>query len=207
LTRYQNAAYARRYADLVARARAAESAKAAGADGFAEAIARYAFKVMAYKDEYEVARLHSDGSFAAKIGAMFEGDYRIRYHLAPPLLAARDPDTGHLKKASYGPWMITAFGILARLKGLRGTPFDIFGYSAERRGERQLIADYFATVEQLIAALDHDNHALAVQIAEIPEQIRGFGHIKDQHLARAKPKWAKLMAAFRNPAERVRAAE
>ncbi len=207
LTAYQDAAYARRYTDLVERVKAAEAAKAPGLSGLAEAVARYAYKLMAYKDEYEVARLHSNGSFLRKIRETFDGDYKIRFHMAPPLLASRDPETGHLQKRSYGAYMITVFKLMARLKGLRGTPFDIFGYTAERRAERQLIADYFATAEELLAGLDHDSHALAVQIAEIPEHIRGFGHIKEQQIKDAKAREADLLDAFRHPEKRVAAAE
>ena len=138
---------------------------------------------MAYKDEYEVARLYTDGRFEAQVGARFEGDFRLELHLAPPLISRRDGESGHLVKRTYGPWMLTAMRGLARLKGLRGTPFDPFGYSAERRRERALITDYEAVVAELAAGLDHDNHALAVEIASAPERIRGYGHVKERHLA------------------------
>ncbi len=207
LTAYQDSSYAARYRALVEEARAAEATRSAGVTGFAEAVARYAFKLMAYKDEYEVARLHSDGALKNKIASMFEGDYTLRFHLAPPLLARRDPATGVARKITFGPYVMTVFRFLAKLKILRGTPFDVFGYTKERRTERQLIASYFDTIRALIADLDHDNHALAVQIAEIPEQIRGFGHVKARHLDSARAAEAELMRRFQTPAARQQAAE
>jgi indolepyruvate ferredoxin oxidoreductase len=200
LAAYQDAAYAARYRELVGRVRAAEAAKAPGRQGLAEAVARSYHKLLAYKDEYEVARLYSDGRFAARLAAQFEGRPRLRVHLAPPLLARRDPATGLPRKAAYGPWMLRLFGLLARLKGLRGTPFDPFGYSAERRLERRLIADYEALIAELILRLDRDRHGLAVELATLPEQIRGFGHVKARHLAAAKAREASLLAAWRQPA-------
>ena len=207
LTDYQDAAYAGRYKALVERAKAAEAAKAPGREGLAEAIARYYFKLLAYKDEYEVARLFTSGDFMAKVNEQFEGDFKLRFHLAPPLSASRDPESGHLQKREYGSWMMTAFKLLARLKGLRGTAFDIFGYSEERKTERRLIADYEALVAELLDKLDHDNHALALELASIPEQIRGYGHVKERHLEAAEGHKAQVLQAFRNPEIRARAAE
>ena len=138
LTDYQNAAYATRYSDLVAKARAAEEQKTPGRTGLAEAVARNLFKLMAYKDEYEVARLYTDGTFTKQIEQTFEpGSLRFEFHLAPPLLARVDKITGEPRKMSFGPWMMKAFGLLRRFKGLRGTAFDPFGYTAERRTERR----------------------------------------------------------------------
>ena len=207
LTGYQNAAYARRYSGLVERVREAETASAGGMTGLAEAVARYYHKLLAYKDEYEVARLYTGDAFRRQIAEQFGGDFKLRFHLAPPLIAARDPDTGHLKKSAYGPWMMAAFRVLARFKGLRGSAFDPFGYAADRRTERRLIVEYEAVVEALIAGLDHDNHALAVEIATIPEHIRGYGHVKAAHLATAKAREADLLAAFRKPSPHADAAE
>ena len=207
LTAYQDAAYARRYGALVERVRDAEAAKAGGMTGLAEAVARYYYKLLAYKDEYEVARLYTGDAFRRQIAEQFEGDVTLRFHLAPPLIAARDPDSGHLKKSAYGPWMMAAFGVLARFKGLRGGALDPFGYTAERRVERRLITEYEAVIEALIAGLDHDNHALAVEIATIPEHIRGYGHVKDAHLATAKAREADLLAAFHKPSPQADAAE
>lgn len=207
LTDYQDAAYAERYRALVERVRAAEAKATPGREGLAAAVARYYFKLLAYKDEYEVARLYSNGDFIKRVEAQFEGDYRLEFHLAPPLVAERDPDTGHLKKRRFGQGMLRAFGVLARLKRLRGGPFDVFGYSAERRLERQLIRDYEGMVEEIDGRLDHDNHGLAVEIASLPEHIRGFGHVKDTHLAAARKREGELLAAFRAPAARPTAAE
>ena len=170
-------------------------------------MARNYAKLLAYKDEYEVARLYTDGTFLQAVRAQFEGDYRIRFHLAPPLLSERDPATGHLQKQQFGPWMMSAFGLLAKLKFLRGTALDIFGYTQERRTERRLIAEYEGVVDELLAKLSHDNHPLAVQIASIPDEIRGFGHVKEAKLAAAKKKEAELLDAFRNPQPRRTAAE
>ena len=198
LTAYQDAAYAQRYAELVARTRREEQARARGLTGLSEAVARYYFKLMAYKDEYEVARLYTDPAFMEKIRAQFEGDYQLRFHLAPPLLARRN-EKGELIKKEYGPWMFAAFKVLAKLRFLRGGAFDVFGRTAERRTERRLIDDYAQRIDELLAQLTPDNHALAVQIASIPEQIRGFGHVKERHLHAAKAQEAKLLEAFRNP--------
>ena len=205
LTAYQNAAYAQRYAALVERVRKEEQHKARGLTGLAEAVARYYFKLLAYKDEYEVARLYADPAFMAKLRAQFEGDYTLRFHLAPPLLARRN-DRGELIKREYGSWMMDAFKLLAKLRFLRGTALDVFGYSEERRTERRLIADYERTLEQLLAQLTPDNHGLAVQIASIPEEIRGFGHVKARHLAAARQKEARLLEAWRAPAQAKEAA-
>ncbi|HEX9452167.1 MAG TPA: indolepyruvate ferredoxin oxidoreductase family protein [Burkholderiales bacterium] len=205
LTGYQDAAYAEKYRALVERVKQAESSRTKGLTGLSEAVARYYFKLLAYKDEYEVARLYADPAFMQKIKSQFEGEYKLHFHLAPPLLAKRDPVTGELRKAEYGTWVFTAFKLLSKLRGLRGTAFDIFGYTQERRMERQLIGEYEATIAELIGKLSSDNHALAVKIASIPEEIRGYGHIKDRSLGIAKAKQADLLAAFRSP-EVVRSA-
>jgi indolepyruvate ferredoxin oxidoreductase len=199
LTGYQNAAYADKYRTLVDRVKQAESSRAKGLGGLSEAVARYFFKLLAYKDEYEVARLYADPAFMQKIRSQFEGDYKLHFHLAPPLLAKRDRTTGELRKSEYGTWVFTAFKLLAKLRGLRGTPLDVFGYTRERQTERRLIGEYEATVEELIGKLNVDNHALAVKIASIPEEIRGYGHIKERSLALAKTRQVELMAAFRSP--------
>ena len=198
LTEYQNSAYAARYKALVDKVHAVEQTKTAGTTGLTEAVARYAFKLMAYKDEYEVARLYTSGDFEKRIRDTFDGDYKIHFNLAPPLFARRDSE-GRLRKSEYGSWVFAAFKLLARMKGLRGGTFDLFGYTAERRMERALIEEYFTTVGELIAGLDRDNHALAVEIASIPEHIRGFGHVKEQHLAEARAHRDKLLAKWRNP--------
>ena len=197
LTAYQNAAYAGRYADLVERVRKVESDRLHGSTKIAEAVARYYFKLLAVKDEYEVARLHSDPAFRAKIAAQFDGDYRLNFHLAPPLLTKPDPVTGKVKKMTFGPWMLTAFGVLSRLKFLRGTALDVFGRTHERRTERALIGEYEQLVEEILARLAADNQAVALELASIPEEIRGYGHVKERHLTAARAKWAALLARLR----------
>jgi indolepyruvate ferredoxin oxidoreductase len=205
LTDYQNAKYAERYRALVDRVHAAEKQKTPGRTELTEAVARYAYKLMAYKDEYEVARLYTSGEFKRRVEQTFDGDYTLKFHLAPPLLARKD-ENGHLIKREFGPWMLRAFGLLAKFKGLRGGMFDIFGYTAERKMERQLIEDYFKTIDELIAKLDAGNHALAVEIAEIPEHIRGYGHVKEAHLQRARGRWDELLARWRKPYAPIRVA-
>jgi indolepyruvate ferredoxin oxidoreductase len=198
LTDYQDTAYAGRYVALVDKVRQAEARKAPGSTALTEAVARYYFKLMAYKDEYEVARLYTSGEFKRRIEQQFDGDYKIHFNLAPPLFSKRDAD-GHLVKKEYGPWIFTAFKLLTKLKFLRGGAFDVFGKTEERRMERQLIVDYAKTVDELLAALDGGNVGLAAQIASVPEHIRGYGHVKEAHFAKAKAREAELLAAWRNP--------
>ena len=200
LTAYQDAAYARRYKDFVERVAKLEKERTPGRSGLAEAVARSLYKLMAYKDEYEVARLYSDGEFLRKLGSQFEGDYRLTFHLAPPLFAERDPTTGQLKKQEFGSWMMPAFRLLASLKRLRGSKLDIFGYSDERKMERRLIGEYQSTIDSVLGTLDQNNHAMAVQIASVPESMRGFGHIKEKNVKAAKEREASLLAAYRAPA-------
>jgi indolepyruvate ferredoxin oxidoreductase len=198
LTAYQDADYARRYLSLVEKVRDVE-ARAKGHSGLSEAVARYYFKLLAYKDEYEVARLYTDGAFAERIASMFEGDFKLHFHLAPPLFARRNPETGELLKSEYRGWAFTAFKLLSKLKFLRGGAFDVFGYSAERRTERELISEYEGVVNELIEALSADNHSLAVRIASIPEDIRGYGHVKERSVEQARAKQAELLSLFRSP--------
>jgi indolepyruvate ferredoxin oxidoreductase len=200
LADYQDAGYAARYVEFVDRVRQAEQSAAPGSTRLTEAVARYLFKLMAYKDEYEVARLYTQGDFLERVAKQFEGDYRLKLHLAPPLWAKPDPVTGEPRKRAFGPWMLGAMRVLAKLKGLRGTPLDIFGYSAERRTERKLIDEYRGTVESLLGSLDAERLPIAVEIAAIPELIRGFGHVKERHLADAKAREAELLEQFRDPA-------
>jgi len=209
LTDYQNAAYAARYRRLVEKTQAAEAARAPGKTGLADAVARYLFKLMAYKDEYEVARLYSDGSFVKQVNGELGGEHlRFHVHLAPPLLARRDKVTGEPKKMTFGPWIFPLFGVLAKFKFLRGTAFDPFGYSIERRTERALVRDYEALLDEVLGKLDRDNHHIAVGLAAIPEKIRGFGHIKLRHLKAAKADEAALLDQFRaGPAPLLKAAE
>jgi len=205
LAAYQDAALARRYTAFVERVRTVE--EKTGLNGLAEAVARNYAKLLSYKDEYEVARLYAETAFAASIDKQFEGDYRLKFHLAPPLFASRDPKTGHLLKQEFGSWMLPVFKLLARLKGLRNTAFDPFGYTAERKLERALIGQYESLVDELLGALTPANHALAVKLASVPDDIRGYGHVKDAHLEKAKRKEADLLAQWRNPAALKQAAE
>jgi indolepyruvate ferredoxin oxidoreductase len=184
LTGYQNAAYADSYRAFVAQVRQAELPLDQHLP-LTEAVARYLFKLMAYKDEYEVARLHSDPAFLARIGEQFEGDFRLHYHLAPPLLSRKNAK-GELQKRKFGPATSLLLHWLARLKGLRGTPFDPFGYQAERRAERALVAAYRTSISRLLPGLAPVNHAAAVALARVPERIRGYGHVKQRHLATAQ---------------------
>ena len=193
LTDYQNAAYAAQYQALVDQVKAAEAPL--GKTTLTEAVARYYFKLMAYKDEYEVARLQIDKAFLARIGAQFEGDFKLHHHLAPPLFSGKN-DAGELKKSKFGPWVRVGFHLLAPMKFLRGTPFDIFGYADERREERSLVRDYRAAIEGLLPKLTADNRDAAVVFAKVPEQIRGYGHVKARHLASARPLWDAALQKF-----------
>jgi indolepyruvate ferredoxin oxidoreductase len=199
LTGYQNAAYAADYKAFVDKVRAAES-KLGTATKLTEAVARYLFKLMAYKDEYEVARLHTDPAFTKKIADMFDGDVKIVHHLAPPAIAKKNAQ-GELIKQPFGPWMRTAFTWLVKMKGLRGGAFDPFGRGEERKTERALIGEYRTAVDELLATLSADKLALAVEIARIPEDIRGYGHVKARHLKAARTKWAGLTARWRDTAQ------
>ena len=208
LTDYQSAAYATRYAVLVRRVREAEAARLPGETGLTQSVARSLFKLMAYKDEYEVARLYTETDFLRRVADRFEGPYEINFHLAPPLLGGRDPATGHLRKRSFGPWMLTVFRILARLRHLRGTPFDIFGRSEERRTERRLIGEYKSMIDEILDRLAPGNHAVAVELAALPLEIRGFGHVREASLAHVKAKEAALLTHFRSaPSPHALAAE
>ena len=205
LTGYQNAALAERYKALVEKVRAAE--QKTGKSGLAEAVARNYAKLLAYKDEYEVARLYADAAFQAGLERQFEGDYKLRFHLAPPLFASRDPKTGHLLKQEFGSWMLPAFKLLAKFKFLRGTAFDPFGYTAERKVERALIGEYEGLVGELLATLTATNHDLAVHLASVPDDIKGYGHVKDAHLAKARRKQSELLQQWRNQVPAKIAAE
>ena len=197
LTSYQNAAWAESYEAFVRKVEQAESAL--GKTLLSQSVARYLFKLMSYKDEYEVARLHTDSGFLNKVNAMFEGDFKLNYHLAPPLIAKTN-DKGELQKQKFGPWMLTGFKLLARLKGLRGTALDVFGLTAERRMERALIVEYKAAIEALLNSLTAENHAVAVEIARVPEMIKGYGHVKDRNVNAARLQWTGLVQRFDQPA-------
>lgn len=196
LIAYQNAAYARRYAAVVQRVVAAEQAQVPGQTALSEAAARYLYKLMAYKDEYEVARLHTDPDFLAQLDGMFKHGYTVKYHLAPPALAKQEAATGHLIKQPFGPWVRTALGWLARFRGLRGGALDFLGKTEERQQERALVEDYIQELDQLCARLTPANHAAAVALASVPDEIRGYGHIKAQSLAQARVLQAQRKREF-----------
>jgi indolepyruvate ferredoxin oxidoreductase len=200
LVDYQDARYAARYRALVERTRAAEARVVPGATSLTRSVAEQAHRLMAYKDEYEVARLYASPAFAAGLAAAFEGDYRLSYHLAPPLLARRDPHTGVPRKIRFGPWLRHGFRLLARLRGLRGTWFDPFGRTEERRTERRLVAEYEALVDELLAGLAPGTHALAVELADWPRTVRGFGHVKEKALAAAVARRDEALARWRDGA-------
>jgi indolepyruvate ferredoxin oxidoreductase len=192
LTGYQNVAYAERYRALIERIRNAELTRASGKHGLAEAAARALFKLMAYKDEYEVARLYTNGEFHRKLNEEFEGKFSLSFHLAPPIFGAKDPSTGKPRKMEFGPYMMSAFRVLAALKGLRGTVFDIFARTAERRLEVKMIGDYEKLLGEIAATLTPANHATAVALAGVPLDVKGYGYIKDGNYERAKAREAAL---------------
>jgi indolepyruvate ferredoxin oxidoreductase len=189
LTDYQNAAYAARYQAFVQRVQQAETPL--GRSLLSETVARHLFKLMAYKDEYEVARLHTQSDFLKRIQNSFEGDFKVHYHLAPPVLGKRN-EKGEGIKQKFGPWMVWGFNLLARLKGLRGTPFDVLGQTEERRTERALIVEYIQHVEDCLVNLSIDSHAHAVRVAQVPETIKGFGHVKARNIQAARALWENL---------------
>jgi len=198
LTDYQNQTYSDLYLSTVTKVRNAETKTSPGSSELTEAVAKNLFKLMAYKDEYEVARLYTDGAFATKLGEKFEGDVRLKFHLAAPLLARRDTVTGHLQKKEYGGWIIHAFRLLARLKFLRGTAFDPFGYTAERKAERKLIDDYLAMIEQHITTAKGSQIPILARLARLPEMIRGYGHIKEQSIEKSLAEKTRLEADLEN---------
>lgn len=199
LVGYQSASYAAKYEKFITQMRDADIRLHGKAGDLTEAAAKYLYKLMAYKDEYEVARLYTDGAFLAQVKNTFEGDIKLTFNLAPPLLARRDAETGKLKKMEFGPWMLKAFGLLAKFKGLRGTPLDIFGYTAERKMERRMIAEYQSTLIELLPQLTAANYATLVDIARLPEQIRGYGHVKEDNVHKAEQEKQKLLEQFKNP--------
>jgi indolepyruvate ferredoxin oxidoreductase len=195
LADYQDQAYARRYRATVERVQRAEAAlgtEAAAALPLSQAVARNLAKLLAIKDEYEVARLYTDGEFERRLAEQFDGWQRLAFHMAPPLLARRGPD-GRPRKLKLGPWLMPAMRLLARARRLRGGPFDVFGHTEERRLERQLVRDYEATIDDVLRRLDTDNHSLAVSIAQLPAHIRGYGHVKLANVATVRARWSELM--------------
>jgi indolepyruvate ferredoxin oxidoreductase len=200
LTRYQDAAYARQYQDAVLAVEQREAAiEGEGSRRqLSKAVARNLFKVMAYKDEYEVARLHADPAFREQIAAQFDGDIKLAFHLAPPLLARKKPGSDVPAKMTFGGWLMPAFSVLARFKGLRGTLFDPFGYTRERKAERALRDRYLAFVRELATGLRATNKDAALKLAALPDQVRGYGHIKQAAMDKFDAQWPELLARYRN---------
>ncbi|TIM37606.1 MAG: hypothetical protein E5Y69_14990, partial [Mesorhizobium sp.] len=192
LTAYQSAAYGKRYADRLAALRKAEAKAVPGSTNVTEAAARNLFKLMAIKDEYEVARLYTDGSFAAELGKQFQSYDSLEFHLAPPIMGRRGKD-GKPRKSSFGPWMMKGFRLLAAMKGLRGTVFDVFGYSTERRMERQLLVQYEADLELVAAALAPGKVEAAAALASVPALIRGYGHVRQASAEKAAGERQRLL--------------
>jgi indolepyruvate ferredoxin oxidoreductase len=194
LASYQDDTYAKRYEDFVRNIAEIEQLRL-GSDRFTREVAVSLYKLMAYKDEYEVARLYVETGFFDRIAQQFEGDYSLRFHLAPPLFSRRDAD-GHLVKRAYGPWIATAYKLLARAKRLRGTALDIFGYTAERRGERAAIAEFEALVRRIVALLTPETRAAAMELARLPQHVRGFGHVKERNAQAAAVRQLRLLSEF-----------
>ena len=198
LTDYQNRRYAKDYQAVIDKVRQVEQGLEPTSETLTRTVACYAFKLMAYKDEYEVARLYTDGRFTRQVEAMFEGDYKLRFHLAPQLLSRPDRDTGVAKKREFGAWMLPIFRLLAWCKRLRGTKLDVFGFSIERKRERQLIEEYKATVSTLLESLCIENLDLACQIAALPSQIRGYGHVKERTIAEINSRWKTMLTQYQS---------
>ncbi|MBA4740491.1 MAG: indolepyruvate ferredoxin oxidoreductase family protein [Burkholderiales bacterium] len=205
LSDYQNQEYAKQYQALVDQVHLKEQSGVM-LDGLTELVARYYFKLMAYKDEYEVGRLYANGVFQKKVDQLFEGNYKIRYHLAPPLFAKKDPETGFLKKKEFGSWVLGAFKLLSHMRFLRGTAFDIFGWTAERKMERQFIEDYRLLVEEIINSVNQSNIDVAKKLLALPEDIKGFGHVKEANVIRVRASWQELLHQYRTEGEERKAA-
>jgi indolepyruvate ferredoxin oxidoreductase len=197
LAGYQNSRLAKRYRTLVDKVRRLSAAEFG--DGLARAVAVNYAKLLAYKDEYEVARLFTDGRFEKQLKDQFDGDYTFSFHLAPPLLPSENDHLGRPKKKTFGPWMMKAFRVLAALRFVRGTPLDLFGRSAERRMERDLIAGYEKDVAFVLEKLSPANIETAVELLSLPDRIRGYGPVKDKSVAEAKIRYAELAKDLVNP--------
>ncbi|MDG1231277.1 MAG: indolepyruvate ferredoxin oxidoreductase family protein [Pseudomonadales bacterium] len=199
LTAYQDAAYASRYRSLIALVKDAEQALTVDSENLVRAVAQYFYKLMAYKDEYEVARLYADPVFKQKLEEQFEDGYTLQFNLSPPAIAPKDKVTGLPRKISLGGWMWPAFKLLAKFKFLRGTAFDFFGRTEERKTERRLIDEYESSMQELLQDLSADNLSLTTDIASLPEHIRGYGHVKETHMRDVELRRVSLMAARKNP--------
>ncbi|CVI63307.1 indolepyruvate ferredoxin oxidoreductase family protein (plasmid) [Agrobacterium leguminum] len=198
LTGYQDAKLAAKYRERVERIRAAERA-VSDSDRLTKAVAIHYANVLAYKDEYEVARLYTAPEFRRELEQTFDGKPTLKFHLSPPLLARKDRNTGRPRKIAFGPWALSLFRVLAKAKSLRGTPLDVFGYSAERKHERELIACYEAALDLIAVGLKKENHAQAVALATAPSAVRGFGPVKEQGFEKFNKDWPDLLAKFHEP--------
>jgi indolepyruvate ferredoxin oxidoreductase len=202
LIAYQDAAYARRYAETVRHTVLTEQRKVPGKTEYSQAVARFLFKLMAYKDEFEVARLHSDPEFLRQLSLRFGPHYKVHYHLSPPTLSSKDRKTSAPRKRKFGRWIRYLFTVLASFRSLRGGLLDPFARTEERRRERALIEKYLVTIDQVSSAMSFANYAVAVQIAAIPDDIRGYGHVKMQSLRLAQEKESKLLQEYFSRSER-----
>ena len=194
LTDYQNTSYARRYTDMVKKVRKSENQMIEGATELTKIVAQCYHKVLAYKDEYEVARLYSNGIFIKNVKSQFSGQYKLKFHMAPPILGGVDPATGRAKKREFGPWMLSALSILARFKFLRDTPFNVFGYHHDRRMEREFIMQYEKTIDHVLGRLSPDNYTVCIEIFSLPLIVSGYGVVKAQNIEKAKVMQDDLMA-------------
>lgn len=203
LESYQSAAYARRYTSMVERV---NNADVAHDKRLTEAVARNYHKLLAYKDEYEVARLYTNGEFMKNLRAQFGGDYKIHFHMAPPIMETPDPATGRPKKREFGPWMLAALSVLAKFRFLRGTPLDIFGYHRDRVEERALIAEYEESLETVLECMTESNYDLCVELLSLPDMIRGFGPVKKSGAGKARMRRKDLLARLATGCVRKEAA-
>jgi len=207
LTQYQNESYADRYQQRVEQLKSLEEKIKPGSTRLAEAVANSYYKLLAYKDEYEVARLHTEDEFTNKLANIFEGDYRVNYHLAPPLLASVDTETGRAKKRRFGPWVTPLLKFVAGMKGLRNTALDPFQFAQDRRDERELLERYESSLQLIQNHLSENNYAMACELADIPEQIRGYGVVKKNALLKIDKRWLLLTQLFAQPEDQTNSIE
>jgi indolepyruvate ferredoxin oxidoreductase len=193
LTDYHNAAYAKRYRDLMAHV-TGQAEAVAGGERFARGVARYGYKLMAFKDEWEVARLYADPAYKKALSEAFTGVKTVKLHLAPPLLSKKDPETGELQKRAFGPWVFQAMALMAKFRFLRGTPVDIFSKTAERKMERRLRDEYETLMRDLADTLTPQRLETSVALAELPDMVRGYGHVKDRNVEHYEAEKARLIA-------------
>jgi len=193
LENYQNKQYSDSYLAYVNKTIKRENTLEKDKEDLSIAVAKYLYKLMAYKDEYEVARLYTNGEFKEKLNNAFEGKLKLKFHVAPPLFSPKDPNTGKLKKITIGAWILPIFKILSKFKFLRGTLLDPFGKTKERKMERFLINQYKNDLDKILNELNSKNISLAVQIASIPEMIRGYGHVKEENIKKAERKREELL--------------